>query len=65
MFEKILNALVDNYEDNEFDELDEAAEEDEELLAFDEEDNLERDQFIEDPGIVGIINENSNLYDNP
>ncbi|WP_053218466.1 hypothetical protein [Virgibacillus senegalensis] len=57
MLEKLLNVLVDDYDEKEFEEDFEVQEG--EMMELDGEENLEQDQFIEDPGIIGMFGENS------
>ncbi|QTN00512.1 hypothetical protein ERJ70_15110 [Sediminibacillus dalangtanensis] len=57
MLEKLLNVLVDDYDDKELEEDFEVQEE--EMMELDEEDQMEQDQFIEDPGIIRMYGENN------
>ncbi|SDM24779.1 hypothetical protein [Sediminibacillus halophilus] len=50
MLEKLLNVLVDDYDEKEFEEDFELQEE---MIESDDEENLDQDQLIEDPGIIG------------
>ncbi|WP_153463082.1 hypothetical protein [Sediminibacillus terrae] len=57
MLEKLLNVLVDDFDEKELEEDFELQEE--EMMELDEEDRIEQDQFIEDPGIIGMYGENN------